>query len=165
MIWRIRRPVDQNGPTWSSGWCFFRVAGFVRIRVPSRESHRILTNPAINKHARFDVYEVYSPLLCSRTAPSCGVSRRFVRLTRGRQARRSFLLACWPRVKQDKTLCPIRSHLSETPHSRSRMSTFGAARPTARRLAVIIIPDRRLEQRGCECWTGQTMMLLNSKAR
>jgi hypothetical protein len=30
-------------------WCVLRVAGFVRIRMPSTESHRILTNPATKK--------------------------------------------------------------------------------------------------------------------
>lgn len=44
------------------------------------------------------------------------VSLESLRLTRGRKARRSLLLAFRPRVKQDKTLRTIRSHLSETPH-------------------------------------------------
>ena len=31
-------------------WCVLRVPRFVRIRMPSTESHRILTNPATKKH-------------------------------------------------------------------------------------------------------------------
>ncbi len=34
----------------SCEWCVLRVAGFVRIRMPATESHRILTNPATKKH-------------------------------------------------------------------------------------------------------------------
>ena len=31
-------------------WCVLRVAGFVGIRMPPTELHRILTNPATKKH-------------------------------------------------------------------------------------------------------------------
>ena len=48
--------------------------------------------------------------------PLVVVSLKSLRLTRGRKARRSLLLAFRPRVKQDKTLSPRRSHLSETRH-------------------------------------------------